>query len=136
MGWGREPDEEDVGLNQLRNHVTIPIASTSTNAGVGENGKRPTGGPEGRSQEAATRFELVVELLQSSALPLGYAAKRKRPPKRTPAQARDGVRTRDNHIGNVVLYQLSYSRVNGAQSNPPRREGQAMEHSGVEPLTS
>ena len=24
--------------------------------------------------------------------------------------ARDGTRTRDNHVGNVELYQLSYSR--------------------------
>ena len=26
--------------------------------------------------------------------------------------AGDGVRTRDNHVGNVTLYQLSYSRIN------------------------
>jgi hypothetical protein len=87
---------------------------------MGGNEKRPARLPCG-AEEAATRFELVVELLQSSALPLGYAAKRKRPPKRTQAQARDGVRTRDNHIGNVVLYQLSYSRVD--RPNLLRRGG-------------
>ena len=57
--------------------------------------------------KAATRVELVMEILQTSALPLGYAAKKN---VRRSGQARDGVRTRDSHIGNVVLYQLSYSR--------------------------
>ena len=26
-------------------------------------------------------------------------------------KAGDGTRTRDNHVGNVALYQLSYSRI-------------------------
>ncbi len=27
------------------------------------------------------------------------------------SRAGDGTRTRDNHVGNVMLYQLSYSRI-------------------------
>gem|GEM_PF-3376531 len=52
--------------------------------------------------EAAPGFEPGIKDLQSSALPLGHAAG---------AGAGDGTRTRDNHVGNVELYQLSHSRV-------------------------
>jgi hypothetical protein len=44
--------------------------------------------------EAATGFEPVVKVLQTSALPLGYAA----------IGAEDGIRTRDPHLGKVVFY--------------------------------
>ena len=30
-------------------------------------------------------------------------------------RAGDGIRTHDNHVGNVVLYQLSYSRLGVAE---------------------
>ena len=30
---------------------------------------------------------------------------------KTPREAGDGIRTHDNHVGNVVLYQLSYTRI-------------------------
>ena len=46
--------------------------------------------------EAATGFEPVVKVLQTSALPLGYAAIKRR--------AEDGTRTRDPHLGKVVFY--------------------------------
>jgi hypothetical protein len=46
--------------------------------------------------EAATGFEPVVKVLQTSALPLGYAAKI--------IGAEDGIRTRDPHLGKVVFY--------------------------------
>ena len=45
--------------------------------------------------EAATGFEPVVRVLQTRALPLGYAAN---------FGAEDGVRTRDPHLGKVVFY--------------------------------
>ena len=45
--------------------------------------------------EAATGFEPVIKVLQTSALPLGYAAF---------IGAEDGTRTRDPHLGKVVFY--------------------------------
>ena len=46
-----------------------------------------------------------MEVLQTSALPLGYAA--------GACRAGDRVRTGDPNLGKVVLYQLSYSRMVG-----------------------
>ena len=46
--------------------------------------------------EAATGFEPVIKVLQTSALPLGYAA--------IYIGAEDGIRTRDPHLGKVVFY--------------------------------
>ena len=68
--------------------------------------------------EATPRFELGVELLQSSALPLGYVALWI-----TGAilcscyhlsGAGDEARTRYLHLGKVALYQMSYIRKVGA----------------------
>ncbi len=47
--------------------------------------------------EAATGFEPVVKVLQTCALPLGYAAI-------ILLGAEDEVRTRDPHLGKVVFY--------------------------------
>ena len=44
-----------------------------------------------------------MEVLQTSALPLGYAA--------GACKAGDRVRTGDPNLGKVVLYQLSYTRI-------------------------
>ena len=44
-----------------------------------------------------------MEVLQTSALPLGYAADARR--------AGDRARTGDPNLGKVVLYQLSYTRI-------------------------
>jgi hypothetical protein len=44
-----------------------------------------------------------MEVLQTSALPLGYAA--------GACRAGDRVRTGDPNLGKVVLYQLSYTRI-------------------------
>jgi hypothetical protein len=66
-----------------------------------------------------------IEVLQTSALPLGYGALREpiedsirldldtcEAQKRSEIRkAGNGTRTRDNHLGKVELYQLSYSRV-------------------------
>ena len=49
--------------------------------------------------EAATGFEPVVKVLQTSALPLGYAAI-----VYCVFGAEDGIRTRDPHLGKVVFY--------------------------------
>jgi hypothetical protein len=46
--------------------------------------------------EAATGIEPVVKVLQTSALPLGYAA--------NVFGAKDGIRTRDPNLGKVVFY--------------------------------
>ena len=48
--------------------------------------------------EAAPRFELGIKVLQTSALPLGYAAKG------IDSGAGDEIRTRDFHLGKVTLY--------------------------------
>ena len=56
-----------------------------------------------------------MEVLQTSALPLGYGAKMKGGDGRlftaSPPRAGNGTRTRDPNLGKVVLYQLSYSRM-------------------------
>ena len=46
--------------------------------------------------EAATGFEPVIKVLQTLALPLGYAA--------NIYGAEDEVRTRDPHLGKVMFY--------------------------------
>ena len=74
--------------------------------------------------EAPPRLELGVELLQSSALPLGYGAVltgyavgkklclRKRGKAPLPRSgASDEARTRYLHLGKVALYQMSYTRI-------------------------
>ena len=47
------------------------------------------------NMEAAPRIELGIKVLQTSALPLGYAAI---------IGAENGARTRDPDLGKVVLY--------------------------------
>ena len=47
------------------------------------------------NMEAAPRIELGIKVLQTSALPLGYAAR---------IGAENGARTRDPDLGKVVLY--------------------------------
>ncbi len=54
--------------------------------------------------EAATGFEPVIKVLQTSALPLGYAAIYSRLNKFIKIGAEDEVRTRDPHLGKVVFY--------------------------------
>ena len=54
--------------------------------------------------EATTRFELVIRVLQTHALPLGYVAVLKN-------GADDEARTRYLHLGKVALYQMSYIRI-------------------------
>ena len=75
--------------------------------------------------EATPRFELGVELLQSSALPLGYVALWI-----TGAilcscyhlsGAGDEARTRYLHLGKVALYQMSYTCVSTAHLMPKAR---------------
>ena len=47
-----------------------------------------------KNMEATSRFELEIEILQTSALPLGYVA----------LGAGDGIWTRDFNLGKVALY--------------------------------
>ena len=58
--------------------------------------------------EVPPRFELGVELLQSSALPLGYGTGWSRTLQKIGAS--DEARTRYLHLGKVALYQMSYTR--------------------------
>ena len=53
--------------------------------------------------EATPRLELGVEILQTSALPLGYVAIK--------FGAGDEARTRYLHLGKVALYRMSYTRI-------------------------
>jgi hypothetical protein len=55
-----------------------------------------------------------MEVLQTSALPLGYAAGAYR--------AGDRVRTGDPNLGKVVLYQLSYTRIGDSRGKTFVRE--------------
>ena len=60
--------------------------------------------------EAPPGFEPGMEVLQTSALPLGHAAKVSILGVGAKNGAGNGIRTRDLNVGNVALYQLSYSR--------------------------
>ena len=67
---------------------------------------------DSRFLEATPRFELGVELLQSSALPLGYVAIWIKGRADLPFiifGAGDEARTRYLHLGKVALYQMSYT---------------------------
>ena len=62
--------------------------------------------------EATPRLELGVELLQSSALPLGYVAgwgAEAEHYRTRLSGAGDEARTRYLHLGKVALYQMSYT---------------------------
>ena len=52
-----------------------------------------------------------VELLQSSALPLGYGTKKGAIDGAPKNGASDEARTRYLHLGKVALYQMSYTRI-------------------------
>ena len=76
--------------------------------------------------EATPRFELGVGALQAHALPLGHVAIEKGPagwPAPHSHGADHGARTRDPHLGKVVLYQLSHVRVREStiRKLPPSR---------------
>ena len=57
----------------------------------------------GEAQRRHPDLNRGMEVLQTSALPLGYAA--------SACRAGDRVRTGDPNLGKVVLYQLSYTRM-------------------------
>ena len=59
--------------------------------------------------EAATGFEPVIKVLQTSALPLGYAAIYSRLNNFIKIGAEDGIRTRDPHLGKVMFYHWTTS---------------------------
>ncbi len=58
---------------------------------------------EGEAQRRHPDLNRGMEVLQTSALPLGYAAHA--------CRAGDRARTGDPNLGKVVLYQLSYTRI-------------------------
>ena len=59
-----------------------------------------------------TGFEPVYTALQAVASPLGHSTARGRRSldQRPRFRADDGIRTRDPHLGKVMLYQLSHVR--------------------------
>ena len=75
-----------------------------------------------------------VELLQSSALPLGYGTLLNTEQRVlcSVIGASDEARTRYLHLGKVALYQMSYTRILG----PPRKNQRGMVPPvGIEPTT-
>src|SRR5699024_12215791 len=71
-----------------------------------------------RPSEVATGFEPVYTALQAAASPLGHATAEAVPSR---LRADDGTRTRDPHLGQVMLYQLSHIRISSARY-PSRRD--------------
>ena len=70
-----------------------------------------------------TGFEPVYTDLQSVASPLGHSTGEEPASPwqvRDPLRADDGIRTRDPHLGKVMLYQLSHIRTAycGIERNP------------------
>src|SRR5699024_12661755 len=65
-----------------------------------------------RPSEVATGFEPVYTALQAAASPLGHATAKAVPCR---LRAADGTRTRDPHLGQVMLYQLSTIRTSSAR---------------------
>ncbi len=114
-----------------------PHVSSQNGLCDGVRGARPPGKPpdtregpregplSGSFLEATPGFEPGVKALQASALPLGHVAASydKGRPREWPARedggADNGVRTRDPHLGKVVLYQLSHVRVTGDHDTRP-----------------
>ena len=60
--------------------------------------------------EVETGFEPVYTDLQSVASPLGHSTKEETRWTASLLRADDGIRTRDPHLGKVMLYQLSHVR--------------------------
>ena len=59
-----------------------------------------------------TGFEPVWTALQAAASPLGHSTAVFAGAEKVPAhRADDGIRTRDPHLGKVMLYQLSHVRM-------------------------
>src|SRR5882724_5202974 len=63
----------------------------------------------GEAQRRHPDLNRGMEVLQTSALPLGYAAHA--------CRAGDRARTGDPNLGKVVLYQLSYTRIISSQKD-------------------
>ena len=70
-----------------------------------------------------------VELLQSSALPLGYGTGWSRTLQKIGAS--DEARTRYLHLGKVALYQMSYTRI----GFPVEYHREVVPPVGIEPTT-
>ena len=88
--------------------------------------------------EVETGFEPVYTDLQSAASPLGHSTGSVDRSKDL-LRADDGTRTRDPHLGKVMLYQLSHIRVNrlcgrALPANPVTR--MTVGDTGIEPVTS
>src|SRR5215216_5135179 len=90
---------------------------------------------QGRRSEVETGFEPVYTDLQSVASPLGHSTRRTFLPigtGRDSLRADDGIRTRDPHLGKVMLYQLSHVRTSCNQPARVRSETIAEAKAGVQ----
>jgi hypothetical protein len=81
-----------------------------------------------------TGFEPVYTDLQSVASPLGHSTGEPLPTGtgRDSLRADDGIRTRDPHLGKVMLYQLSHVRASCNQAARVRSETIAEAMAGVQ----
>jgi hypothetical protein len=78
-----------------------------------------------QSASLSASFQLsAISFEQDGQGPCFYLSSGRQPKADSFARAGDGIRTHDNDVGNVVLYQLSYTRVAGlgyapTQTSPP-----------------
>jgi hypothetical protein len=87
--WCRRPDLNWYGSHLPQDFKSCASADSAT--------------PANHVMEAPPRFELGIELLQSSALPLGYGANKSK------YGADEGIRTLDPRLGKAMLYHWATS---------------------------
>ena len=95
---------------------------------VGDTGFEPVASAVSRQRsptelialEVETGFEPVYTALQAVASPLGHSTAVTGACRAPRVRADDGIRTRDPHLGKVMLYQLSHVRATAPHARPPR----------------
>src|SRR5437016_2265043 len=72
-----------------------------------------------RSGTGAPNLRPNARTIQTAATPNEGPHNARPEPANRKKKAGDGIRTHDNDVGNVVLYQLSYTRMFGSPCKPP-----------------